>query len=68
MSAALTPVMLSIASGEFRSSLMNAFHFSYSTGSHRRRTKSSSASPSVTTTCASALMTATLVPGKSFRW
>ena len=30
--------MLSIASGELRSSQMNAFHFSYSAGSHRRRT------------------------------
>ncbi len=36
--------------------------------SQRSATKSSSTRPSVTTTCAMALITATLVPGCSWRW
>ena len=39
-----------------------------SAGSQRSATKASSTRPSVTTTCASALISATLVPGRSCRW
>ena len=59
---------LPVASGELRSSAMNLRHCSKAGRSQRSLTYSSSTRPSVTTTCASALIMATLVPGCSGRW
>ena len=56
----------SIASGLFSGRAMNAAHSA--TSSQRSSTNAWSISPSVTTTWAIALMTATLVPGRSWRW
>ena len=66
--AAGTPVIDSVASGACRGSATNARHFRYDSTSHRSCTNASRVSPSVTTTCASALMIATLVQGRSCRW
>ena len=62
-----TPVTSALASGELCGAVMNARHFSNAGPSQRSRTKASSYSPSVITTCASALIIATLVPGRSCR-
>ena len=67
ISSAGTPVTFAIASGEFTGSATNFFHFSYDAASQRSAMYSSFVSPSVTTTCASALMTATFVPGSRRR-
>jgi hypothetical protein len=62
MVAAGTPLIFSIASGELTGSETNFFHFSYESRSQRSAMYCSLVSPSVTTTCASALITATFVP------
>ena len=56
------------ASGELRSSATKSRQRWKSFASHRSATKVSSTSPSVTTTWASAFITATLVPGRSWTW
>ncbi len=66
-SAAGTPVTASMASGELTGRATNSRHSLNDLGSQRAATKASSTSPSVTITCAMALMTATLVPGLSLR-
>ena len=58
---------LAVASGELRSSAMNRAQDSKLARSQRSRTKASLTRPSVTTTWASALSTATLAPGRSGR-
>ena len=62
-----TPVCASMASGEFSGSATKSRHCSNDVHSQRSRTKSSLTSPSVTTTCAMAVMSATLLPGLSLR-
>ena len=55
--------MIAVASGLFFGSATKVAHSSNSLQSQRSRTKASSTRPSVTMTCASAVSTATLVPG-----
>ncbi len=56
-----------MASGEFLSWATKLRHFSNEGISQRARTKSSLTKPSVTMTWARELMSATLVPGRSFK-
>ena len=67
MVSAGTPDSFAIASGLLRCSETNAAQCSNSSQSQRSRTNASFTSPSVTMTCASAVSTATLVPGRSGR-
>ena len=67
-SSAGTPVTSAMASGEFFGCDTKSRHFWNGPGSQRSATNASLTRPSVTTTCASELISATLVPGRSCRW
>ncbi len=67
------PVMIAVDSGLFLGRATKVAQSSNSLQSQRSRTKVSSTRPSVTITCASAVSTATLVPGitgrcSAFTW
>ena len=64
--AKLKPSMVRV--GELTGRLTNSRHSLHDFVSQRSATKASSTSPSVTITCAIAVITATVVPGLSCRW
>ncbi len=66
--SAATPRVFSNASGEFSGLATKSRHATNESRSQRSFTKSFCTKSSVTTTCAIAEISATLVPGRKFKW